>query len=192
MPPSAGPHWWEVVSSIGAAVGAGAGAVGATAAWRAATASRATSRDALEALAVGIRPRLKAEFGVLHRGDEHGQPTGAQLAAWVTNEAEWAATDVTLDVEFRDGRHVGERTERLDAHPRVDPTPHAEQWTVTLGEVPAGAQSIHSHGKEAILRYSDERGIARYQITYGFVFRQGTEGPITSTFSAIDVDERRI
>jgi hypothetical protein len=114
-------EWWEVAGALGGAVGGLAAAVGAIAAWRAASASRATSRDALEALAVGIRPRLNVEFANLSRRDASGRPLPAHRVAQIINEGEWPAADVEFEFRFRDGRRVRDRTERLDPAKGVKP-----------------------------------------------------------------------
>jgi hypothetical protein len=42
-----------------------------------------------------------------------------------------------------------------------------------------------------VLRFSDERRIARYERTYTFMFERRQKGTIISTLSNTEVDERR-
>jgi len=184
--------WWEVLGAAGTAVGAIAAAVGAIAAWRAASASRATSRDALEALAVGIRPRLRVQFPHVHRGDAQGQPLPAQIVAWVQNVSEWPARDLAFELRFRDGRVVRDLAERLEPAKGVEPFHGGAHWEVVLVPGEPGGPSLEQAGESAVLRYSDERHIARYEQTSTFVFRQTRKGTIVSTVSNIEIAERRI
>lgn len=150
--------WWQVVSSIAAAVGAVAAAVGAIAAWRAASASRATSRDALEALAVGIRPGLKVRFTTIL------SDAGPQRAVIVQNDSEWPATDLDFELRFRDGRSISDHVERLDPVKGNHAPTDDGQWSVLLGLAgEARIPSLEEVAKSAVLRYSDDRRIARYE-----------------------------
>ena len=107
---SSGTDIWVVVAALGAAVGGVAGAVAAVAAWRSANASRATSRDALEALAVGIFPTLS----VRTQGDVVDDTPTGKVSLTIGNESlrGWAASDLMLEIRHRDGhvdRHQRER-----------------------------------------------------------------------------------
>ena len=166
---SGGTDVWVVVAALGAAVGAVAGAVAAVAAWRSANASRATSRDALDALAVGIRPALS----VRTQGDVvDDKPTGK---VWLTIANEsllhgWAASNLVLEIRYRDG-HV-DRYERERMNP-PGPDSGLDLWRVPIrnGEPSAeraNESNIYGDTRErvecVVLTYSDERGVARYEL----------------------------
>jgi hypothetical protein len=179
-------QWWEVVSAVGTAAGAIAAAVGAFAAWRAASASRATSRDALEALAVGIRPALEVRFVVL------GNTTGSHHAAIVDNVSEWPATHLVFDMRFRDGHAISERAERLDPARGDGQAPNDGRWTPVLAPAEPRTTFFAEIADSAVLRYSDDRGIARYEQSFRFNFTKTRNGSIVSTGASIDFDQRRI
>jgi hypothetical protein len=165
---SSGTDVWVVVAALGAAVGGVAGAVAAVAAWRSANASRATSRDALDALAVGIRPVLS----VRTQGDVvDDKPTG-KVSLTIANESlrGWAASNLVLEIRYRDG-HV-DRHERERMNP-PGPDRGLDLWWVPIrnGEPsaePANVSNIYGDTRErvecVVLTYSDERGIARYEL----------------------------
>lgn len=164
-----GAQWWEFVGAFGAALGAIAAAVGAIAAWRAASASRATSRDALEALAVGIRPRLIIETGEEPREEGapmRGSPT--RLYACVVAVGEWPAADLEFIATFGDGRRVLDRLERLESY--ADPMGgQDEQGFAPLRDVTADWPPPMREADDwpervtITVRFSDTRGIARYE-----------------------------
>ena len=66
---------WTILGAIGAMVGGFGAAIGGVAAWRAASASRETSRDALEALGLAIAPSLAGDAGIqpIQDGSETGR-----------------------------------------------------------------------------------------------------------------------
>jgi hypothetical protein len=182
---------WTAVAGIGSGVGGIGAAVGAVAAWRAASASQSTSRDALEALAVGIRPTLRVQFANVTRGDGQGLPRTSQHVAWIINESEWAAADVTFEMQFRDGRVARSDNERLAPSKDVEPMKGGEHLEIVLAEAPEGGVSFQGQAESAMLRYSDQRRIARYEVAYGFSFTEDREGPITGRGWATTVGERR-
>lgn len=137
-----------VVTALGSAVAAGA-------AWRSASASSTASNDARDAVALNIRPYLNAYAAL---DVDAGKPTGV-LFVLVTNESAWPATDLRLEIRYRDG-HVDQQTrERLQP---TDPT-----WTVTVQGVQASGPDGYSEFRDRIASvvviYSDDRNIARYQ-----------------------------
>lgn len=182
---------WVVVAALGSAGGGVAGAVAAVAAWRSAKASRATSRDALDALAVGIRPALsvRTQAGVVD-----DKPSGE---VWLTiaNESlgSWAASHLLLEVRYRDGQIDRHERERMSPPGPGDREP---PWHVPMrkGEPsaePANASNVYGDTRErverVVLTYSDERGIARYELSL-------TPAPEGMPFSAgpLLMQERRI
>lgn len=182
-------HWYDVVGALGAAVGAIAAAGGAIAAWRAATASRATGRDALEALAIGIAPRVRVSFTVLSRGDGQGGATPPEWVAWLVNDGEFAASDVALDVHFRDGRTVRSEVEHLAPARGREPIHGGAHHEVVLGPSLPADRPFEKQADYALLRFSDERRIARYQQRYGFLFRETREGSIVSSGYGMETGE---
>src|SRR5690349_16147286 len=107
-------HWGQVVGGVGTGIGAIAAAIGAIAAGRAASASRDTSRDALEARAVGNRPRPHTGYRQRPlRPDEPMPAKRTRLLLRVVNVSEWPASDLALEATLSDGQRVSEQTERL-------------------------------------------------------------------------------
>jgi hypothetical protein len=131
-------------------------------------ASRTTSREALEALAVGIRPEI--ELALRHYPhDEH--PDLVRWVARMFNVSEWTATDLVFEATLPEDRHLRDTRFRLlptEGSSQMDDQP--PYWDVPLATVPRewpdeGARS------RATLRWSDSRGIATYERRYEFVMR---------------------
>lgn len=168
-------HWYDVVGALGAGVGGLAAAVGAVAAWRAAAASRATSRDAMDALAFALAPTLRVECSAV--AESEGSARGVWKAR-IFNETERAAIDVTLEAHFRDGRRVLDRIERL-AGGAVQMIPLREI------EPPPGGPTSAQAGEELVLRYSDERGIGRYELRHLFLSKGHPNTEATPTGAVV-------
>jgi hypothetical protein len=142
---------WTVVAGLGAAVGGIGAATSALFAWRSAKASQTTSRDALYALAVGIRPILHISTAI--RPDEH-------VVLTVQNPSAWAANDIRLEVRYRGAPEESHRRERMD--PKETPA-----WVVPLRDVKRagrdGFDGARAKVESVVLSYSDHRDIARYR-----------------------------
>jgi hypothetical protein len=154
-------HWYEVVGGIGSGVGGIGAAAGAGAAWRAARDSRATSRDALAALSYAIAPTLIVETTAVP------ETMGDPRTPWVvriSNMSSFAAADVAVDAVFADGHQAEHRWERVPPGDRVE---------LVMREIdtPPGGPRNDEAGERLVLRYSDERRIARYVERFGFMFR---------------------
>ena len=174
-------HWYDVVGALGTAVGGLGAAVGAVAAWRAAAASRSTSQYALEALALAMVPALEVDFAV--------QPKmNSVIGDWtarVRNVSErFAANDVVVEAEFADG---------LGVHRAFEHLAPGEHRTLTMRQIamPPGGPTRDEAGRSAVIRYSDERRIARYEQPYGFYVRTLSDGSHVPLPSAGAVAEPR-
>lgn len=159
-----GGAWYEVVGGIGAGVGGLGAAAGAAAAWKAANASRKTSEDAAEALALALPPKLRLETFAI------AQHEGSDRGTWnvrVLNESAFTALDVVVKARFRDGERIRQEIERL---------PPGEFETFTLREIspPPGGPTRLQQGDSLVLGYSDERRLARYETSFSFLERQGS------------------
>ena len=96
----------EAIGVGATVVAALAGATGAIAAWRSASASRATSRDALDALAIGLVPTLALDLVIDPVSD--GSTRGRWAARIINGSSQLAAADVSLEATFRDGYAVNQ------------------------------------------------------------------------------------
>jgi hypothetical protein len=143
---------WSVVTAIGTMLAAVAACISALASWKAAKSSATTSEHATEALAATILPRVRTR-GTYQR--ESGHLPVAFVA--VSNDVEFPARDIEVEVVRRDGRRFVNRRDILekDDDPIVieigelgEPTP--DGWTFLL----VGRVTI---------RFSDERKLARYE-----------------------------
>jgi hypothetical protein len=150
------------------------------AAWRAASASRATSRDALEALGLAIAPALTGEAGIDPIRD--GRETCRWEARIFNISTQYAATKLHFEATFKDGVTVNEELERLG---------RGETWTVQLRTIgmPPGGPSLEEAGRNAFLRFSDERRILRYQIEFGFLAATRPDGSIRTSVSMVPVSD---
>lgn len=175
---------WTVVGSLGAAIGGIGAAVGGVAAWRAASASRATSRDAMEALGLAIAPSLTGEAGISPIQD--GSETGTWKARIFNLSSQFTATKLHFEARFEDGERADQELERLAP---------GESWEIPLRVIgmPPGGPLLSEAGRASVLRYSDERGILRYEQHFGFVGRRNPDGSWTPSVSMIPTsDARRI
>ena len=159
---------WTILGALGAAIGGIGAAVGGVAAWRAASASRATSEDALEALGLAIAPALGAEGGIdpIHDGND----TGRWHVRVFNHSAQHAAAKLRFEAFFEDGWTAKDELERLGPN---------EIWTLNLRIIgmPPGGPTHEEAGRQAFLRYSDGREILRYQIEFGFVTARKLQRP---------------
>jgi hypothetical protein len=151
------------VGGIGAGVGGLGAAAGAGAAWKAASASRETGENAAEALALALKPTLQLETFAI------GEPEASERGAWhtrVLNESAFTALDVVVEARFRDGERIRQEIERL--------SPGGFE-TFTLREIsaPPGGPTAAPQGESLVVRYSDERRLARYEASFSFLERQG-------------------
>lgn len=171
---------WTILGSIGAAVGGIGAAVGGIAAWRAASASRDTSEDALEALGLAIAPTLAGDAGIDPLRD--GSETGHWHARVFNVSKQYAAASLHFEATFEDGLTVKDELERLGP---------GETWTVQLRTIgmPPGGPSPEEAGRYAFLRYSDERRILRYQIEFGFLTAPRPDGSTRTSVSMVPMSE---
>lgn len=114
----------------------------------------------MEALGLAIAPSIAGEGGIDPLRD------GSDTALWHLRlfnlSTQYAAAKLRFEASFVDGKTVKDELERLDP---------GETWTVQLRTIgmPPGGPSLEQAGRSAVLRYSDERDILRYQIEFGFI-----------------------
>lgn len=158
---------WVIAGSIGAAIGGVGAAVGGAAAWRAASAARDTSRDALEALAVAIEPRVHADLFEEPQKPGEPLPTAMRMALNVRNSARWPASDVHVQVTYASRQVVEQHAELLE------PMADEGDLNVPLRDV-TGEWPPHEWEPVAVtVRFSDIRAIARYEVTRTVKLRGG-------------------
>jgi hypothetical protein len=173
---------WTVVGALGAAIGGLGAAVGGVAAWRAASASRATSRDAMEALGLAIAPSLAGDAGITPI------PDGTETCTWHVRifnlSTQFAASTLHFEARFKDGERVDQALERLAP---------GEHWELPLRVIgmPPGGPLPNEAEEVATLRYSDEKGILRYETEFGFMGRKNPDGSWTPSVSIIETSNAR-
>lgn len=152
---------WEAVGAIGAAVGGIGAAIGAAAAWRAASASLAASRDALEALAVGIRPHLNIGFRQPWEGDQ-------RFHVRVVAVSEWPAAKLSVEIVLSSGERVHGAANRLEPGGDVmgNSGPH---WVIPVAHL--SKDNWMAEIKHVVVACSDSREIARYEHRVDFRLR---------------------
>jgi hypothetical protein len=158
---------WVEVGAIGSTLGGIGAAVGGLAAWRSASASRAASSDSRDALAIGIFPVLELETFI--HPLEDGTDRGLWTARIINASAQFAASHVAVEATFRDGYRISEQIER------IVPGGHASVVMRDTG-MPPGGPTPEEEGMTLVLRYSDERQIARYEQPYMFILRKDGDG----------------
>jgi hypothetical protein len=104
---------------------------------------------------------------LVHEAGEH--VAGPEDAPWlfmlrIINMERWPAVDLEAEARFADGTRVREVREQLD--PWSVPGGDGDSWLMALREVteewlpPSASQPM-----EVVLRYSDVKGLARYEQT---------------------------
>jgi hypothetical protein len=153
---------WEVVAAIGAGAGGIGSAVSAFFAWRSASASERTSRDARDALSHAIQPDPLIEIVQVPR-DRGGPPgQGTALTVRVVNMDRWTANDLELQVTLADGEVITSKRARLEPF-----APHGEDdWWARVRDVSEQwPPKDHAERIEVVLRYSDAQSTARHETT---------------------------
>jgi hypothetical protein len=160
------PQWWQVLGAVATTFAAIVAAFSAFNSWRAAKASQATSRDALEALALGIQPHLYVGLSTTNLSDG---ALGAK--ADVRNMSAFAASDLRLVIRYRNGTSKAHRRELLDpARPSNPGDPYQPPWLVDLEGVRLGSPdnpypgNVYDLIESVVVTYSDQRDIARYEL----------------------------
>lgn len=149
---------WEVITAVGTAIGGLGAAVGAVAAWKAAAASRATSHDALEALAIGIEPSVHMALNQEPRDANVPMPSPTRLTLNVRNSGRWPASEVDIAITLADGEVM-----RSD-HELLDTMAQDGDINLPIRDV-TSTWPPHDQAEplSTVIRYSDIRGIARYE-----------------------------
>jgi hypothetical protein len=176
---------WEIASVVGQVAGAAAAAVAAWAAMRAANASLQTSRDASEALALGIRPHARGDVWVDVEPDRSGPYPGHVTVSC----AAWPATDLMLELHLHGGSQQRWTREKLGVtYHVVDAADSVDNWRFDYPQLQADGEGrpaatagdyekavfiaeqqaqfrerMLAHIVEVVLTYSDERSLARYE-----------------------------
>jgi hypothetical protein len=134
----------------------------------------------LEALGLAVAPALAGDAGIDPFRD--GSDTGRWHARISNILTPYAATKLYFEATFEDGVIVTDALERLGP---------GETWTVQLRVIgmPSGGPSLQEAGRRALLRYSDERGILRYQVEFGFVTAPRSDGSTRTSVSMVPVCE---
>jgi hypothetical protein len=132
--------------------------IGALAAWRAASASASTSRDAAEALGIAIKPTMKVQDGM---------ENGKIPILYITNGSPFDAKDIRVTVRMRDNQEVMAQAERLAAATTLANQPVEPPLRVELPDVSDGI--VHDMvGTISVMhvRYSDDRRLCRYDYSW--------------------------
>jgi hypothetical protein len=156
-----GQSGWEIATAIAAIVAAVATAVAAVAALKAARASERTGRESRQALAVALRPNVRASFeGTPELVDGKQR---SRLLLVVQNLSEWDATDVEVEATYRDGETLRDSTERLGSRLRDT----KEERRVRLRLEPEEGH-LYEEISHLTVRWSDAQRIARYELRQDF------------------------
>jgi hypothetical protein len=129
----------------------------AGAAGRSASASSAAAADAREAIALNIPPDIQMDLAFnLSTEDGIRRPTGNLVVRVM--DSRWPATDLHLDVRYRDARSARHDRERLEP---------GETWSTAIEGVGSAGKDGFDGFRETVsaivVTFSDERGIARYE-----------------------------
>jgi hypothetical protein len=138
----------------------------------------------MEALGLALAPSLAGDAGIapIHDGSE----TGTWHARIFNLSSQFGASKLHFEALFEDGERVEQQLERLAP---------GETWDIPLRVIgmPPGGPLPSQAGKGSILRYSDERGILRFERQFGFMGRSNPDGSWTPSVSMISTsDARRI
>lgn len=175
---AAAPVWVEVTGALAAVVAAVAGAVAAVAAWRSAAASSSTSRDALEALGLAIRPTL---YAALTRTQTHTEP--ARTVFMVSNKETFDAVDIEVEVVRRDGRVVRSSCKLLRGKETQPAEAGIDRFEGDIGDLPDTFDQFQLFDV-VFVRYCDARRINQYEQRHEFTTGISPEGHTISSHSS--------
>lgn len=184
------PVWMQVAVAVATVSAAMAAAVSAYASWRSAKASVATGQDAMEALALGIRPRLEASPP---QPPMPGQTPGqaARLGVIVTNPSDFDAADIEVEVRRRDGQVLNTRAGRLPASHGQRAQEFRDAISADAGDPPTSVFDPWGMSviERVVVRYSDHRDIARYEHRYLYTWNEGPD--VTGGGRSVEVERIR-
>jgi hypothetical protein len=153
-------NWGTVIGLVIAGASALAGIVGAVVSVRSASASKSSSRAAREAHAIAIKPQLRADaFGTVGPTRE-----GWKNVVVVTNNAQWNALDVDVEIHLRDGRDVKKTSAVLRPILTAGGAPTTESFEVEYGEVALSKSQDENPVERVFVRYWDAQRIRRYEL----------------------------
>jgi hypothetical protein len=167
---SAWSFGWQAVAAMATAAAAVAAAVSAYAGLRASRAAEHVSRDALRALAIGLRPSVLVE---VWSGGGHDPEQ-----VIVSNRSTFDAVKLDAEILLRDGRRFHEQRERL--RPLMSATATSasgDLWAINLGPPETPGPQSPNRVRRVTIRYSDARLIARRE----FVEEHLDDGLFTRT-----------
>jgi len=132
----------------------------------------------MEALGLAIAPVLNGDAGIEPLQD--GSDTGRWHARIFNVSPQYATTKLRFEATFNDGVTIKDELERLGP---------GETWTVQLRTIsmPPGGPISEEAGRNAFLRYSDEREILRYQVEFGFLSAPRPDGSTRTSVSMVPV-----
>jgi hypothetical protein len=136
------------------------------------------SDEGREALALAMKPRIEAGLTISQVG---GSPPRSSFM--VNNVSDFDAMEVDVEVCRRNGRRYHSHTERLAAHSQG-----ANGFPADIGEPTAVYEADMKLFERVVVRYSDARGIARYEQRYVFNFDVGPQ----YTSGGKHMEEKRI
>jgi hypothetical protein len=184
--------WRFVVPQSIAALTAGAATAGAIAAWRAARASERgaeaserTSRDALVALAIAIKPRINVDTIDIHAADSN------RSVVLVQNISEWQAADVEVEIRLRSGQIVDAHATILEPSQTAVGLPTGADFEVQFGQ-PGPTETHASRLDRVLVRYSDLRRIRRYEYRQIWSHERTTDGSTTLVSEGMTREEDQI
>lgn len=171
------PFWLQISALTATTIGGLSAAVGAIAAWRAAKRSAESSKMAVDALAIAMKPSLKADLSWLVTNESEDY----EAVAIVENASHWDAADVDVEITFRDGRRVRESVDRIPAPSSADDA-EEERIYVRLGLSRSPGDPDQGPLKRLVERicatYSDARGLARYRWCQHIQFHTHEDGDV--------------
>lgn len=158
---------FDWISGGAAVVSAAAAAVAAGASWKSTQQSMQITRDSRDALALAMEPTVwvRTEFTA--------PPNGLLPYSYfldVRIHDRWPASDVEVQVRYVDGHLVTQRREFLDLNGGSAGS-SANLWQIPLGEghdvAPGPWDDLPALIRAVVVYYSDQRGLARYEMTIG-------------------------
>lgn len=169
------PLWLQIGALVGTMVAGIAAAFGARYAAVAARNSANTSREAAEALAIAIKPSLAIRLNeVSSRGE------GSYPAVSVTNDSDWDAHDVEVEV-MTDGGRITRHKMHIILAARNRGEDDDESFDVRIPDPALGSPAPHQDDlslwvTRVRITFWDHRHIAQYELIHAFDFEESEDG----------------
>ena len=174
----ADPTTLEVLTAIFTGIGGIGAAVGAGAAWKAATASSQAAREARDAMALATQPHVDV---VLNQWGDDSKAVSAR--AFVTfalaDPGTWPATDVLIQFELASGNEGSRSVPLLEQGSHPTHPLHPPYLEVVIAEPSEDWPPPEGDRVHVSVLFSDVRRVASYRLSMAAILRPAPDGAVS-------------